>query len=283
MKTQSLDTSPQIERLQIERIRTLSYAQRFASIRASSEMLVYANLQEYMTGESHQNAIQARADFVVRQYHADLADSFSRYLRDNPTWTPGPFDIQSALLTMIKAVADEGYTYVISGQLACALYGFPRAVLTIEAFTDMPMQTEKGVYHPKIALALPIMTTCSNQQASKPHDTQLQAVDPATLVHIDLRSPLLGSYANDALHQAQDIPIIAGHSPVRIISPEDCILLTLAQIADGKEHDDDLWNDVIGVLKVQATHLDIAGLMKRAARLGYTASLCRAMNDAGIS
>jgi len=45
---------------------------------------------------------------------------------------------------------------------------------------------------------------------------------------------------------------------------------------------DDQWNDILGVLKVQATNLDLAYLEKWATNLGIADILMQAYVDAGL-
>jgi hypothetical protein len=46
MRTQSMDTSPEVERVQIELLRKASVAKRFAIMDAWSEFLIEANRQQ---------------------------------------------------------------------------------------------------------------------------------------------------------------------------------------------------------------------------------------------
>lgn len=65
-------------------------------------------------------------------------------------------------------------------------------------------------------------------------------------------------------------------------SPEDTILQKLAWYRRGQELSDRQWRDVIGVLEVQGTSLDVAYLRHWAAPLAVEDLLERAMAEAGL-
>jgi len=66
------------------------------------------------------------------------------------------------------------------------------------------------------------------------------------------------------------------------ITPEGTILNKLEWYRMGGEVSDRQWNDILGVLKVQGTHLDMAYLQRWAANLKVTDLLERALVDAGL-
>jgi len=67
-----------------------------------------------------------------------------------------------------------------------------------------------------------------------------------------------------------------------IASPEGTILNKLEWYRMGGEVSDRQWNDILGVLKVQGTNLDMAYLQRWAADLSVTDLLERALVDAGL-
>ena len=67
-----------------------------------------------------------------------------------------------------------------------------------------------------------------------------------------------------------------------VASPEGTILNKLEWYRMGGEVSDRQWNDILGVLKVQGTDLDMQYLQKWAANLDVTDLLERALVDAGL-
>jgi hypothetical protein len=74
MRTQSEDTSPEIERVQIELIRKASPAKRFAIMQAWSQLLIEANKQHIRKDHPDANEEEISLIFVARHYGQVLAD-----------------------------------------------------------------------------------------------------------------------------------------------------------------------------------------------------------------
>ncbi len=74
-----------------------------------------------------------------------------------------------------------------------------------------------------------------------------------------------------------------GRTAFYVASPEDTVLAKLQWYRDGGGVSDRQWNDVLGVLKVQAPTLDRAYLAEWARELGLSDLLRRALDDAGLS
>jgi hypothetical protein len=66
-------------------------------------------------------------------------------------------------------------------------------------------------------------------------------------------------------------------------SPEDIILMRLLWYHQSGNHADDQWNDLLGILKVQAPTLNLAYLSQQAETLKLSDLLVLALIDAGIS
>ena len=74
MWTQSEDTSPEMERIQIELIRKASPAKRFAIMQAWSELLIEANKQRIHKDHPDASEDEISLIFVTQHYGQELAD-----------------------------------------------------------------------------------------------------------------------------------------------------------------------------------------------------------------
>ncbi|MGZ3626419.1 MAG: hypothetical protein ACXVDN_01960 [Ktedonobacteraceae bacterium] len=74
MRTQSEDTSPVMERVQIELIRKASPAKRFAMMQAWSELLIEANEQRIHKDHPDASEDEISLIFVAQHYGQELAD-----------------------------------------------------------------------------------------------------------------------------------------------------------------------------------------------------------------
>jgi hypothetical protein len=65
MRTQSIDTTPEVERLQVVRIRSFSPARKFASVRSWTHTLTSANLHAARSGTTEPNERDIAVRFVI--------------------------------------------------------------------------------------------------------------------------------------------------------------------------------------------------------------------------
>ena len=74
MRTQSMDTSPEAERVQIELIRKASPAKRFTIMEAWSQFLIEANKQGIRKNRPDLSEEKVGLTFVANNYGQALAD-----------------------------------------------------------------------------------------------------------------------------------------------------------------------------------------------------------------
>jgi hypothetical protein len=80
MRTQSEDTSPEMERIQIELIRKASPAKRFAIMQAWSELLIEANKQHIHKNHPDASEDEISLIFVAQHYGQELADRLRAHM-----------------------------------------------------------------------------------------------------------------------------------------------------------------------------------------------------------
>jgi hypothetical protein len=85
MRTQSMDTSPEAERVQIELIRKVSVTKRFAIMEAWSKFLIEANKNSIRRNHPDLSEEEIGLIFVANNYGQALADQ----LRTNLTRRKG--------------------------------------------------------------------------------------------------------------------------------------------------------------------------------------------------
>ncbi len=82
--------------------------------------------------------------------------------------------------------------------------------------------------------------------------------------------------------RVRQISLIEGYRPIWIASPEDVVLMGLEWYRECGATADDQWNDILGVVKVQAPTLDLTYLRHVAPTLNVSGLLEQALIDAGI-
>jgi hypothetical protein len=103
-----------------------------------------------------------------------------------------------------------------------------------------------------------------------------------TILKVDIFIPKSRLFDQEELRKVRQEVLSEGTRPFNIASPEGTILNKLECYRMGGEVSDRQWNDILGVLKVQGTNLDMAYLQRWAADLSVTDLLERALVDAGL-
>lgn len=279
MRTQSIDTAPEVERLQIARIRSFSPARKFASIRSWTHTLTSANVHAMRHGTPEPNERDIAVRFVTREYGRALATALQAAVEQRPGWTIEAHDLQAALIPVVEAFARLGIRYYLSGSIACSVYGLPRGAQDIDFVAEIQLE---HVYplseHLQAAYTI-------NEQALREAIAQRSAfslLHLSSLVKVDVMLPRGTPFDSLVAQRAQQLSLLEGYQPVWIASPEDVALIRLAWYRDGGATADDQWNDILGVLKVQALTLDLRYLRRVAHTLNVSGFLEQALIDAGI-
>lgn len=278
MRTQSLDTSPEFERRYIAHIRTFSAAKKFRSARSWTQSICSANLSATHgspdKGQQRDGAIQ----FVTREYGGELATLFRHEIEQRTDWTLQTPDLQEALLLLLDGFEQVGLRSLLIGSVACSVYGLPRATHDVDVLTDLHQEqlsllfehiTPSYLFDPEaVSLAVQQRTSFSLLHVSR-------------LIKTDVFLPST-SFEAALLEHGQAISLIEGRAPSWIASAEDLALMLLQWYHQREKQADDQWNDLLGLLKVQAPTLDLPYLCQQAKMLHIEDLCTQALIDAGI-
>jgi len=226
MRTQSRDTSEIIERVMIHGHRQFSSIQRFQHVRSLTGSISAMRSTDHFS----------RADALRQRYGMN-------WTGDQSVAEAPPFDIQSTLFTVMHLADDLRATIVLTGSVACCLYGFPRMVHDIDVV--MTASTAASISQQLMTSWLPL--SCSS--------TQWSLVDPSTLVKVDLMTTH-GRIPTDLLIDRRRSLQITDDEAITVLSAEDVVLTRLAWYHDQGTFPDDQWNDLMGVVKVHTPFLD---------------------------
>ena len=279
MRTQSIDTTPEVERLQVARIRSFSPARKFASVRSWTHTLTSANLHAMRSGTPKPNERDIAVRFVTREYGIALAADFQAVVEQRPAWTIQEPDLLAAMIPVIEAFECLGIQYYLSGSIACSVYGLPRGAQDIDVVADIQTKHVSSlIAHLQAAYTM-------NAQALRDAIAQRSAfslLHLSSLVKVDVMLSRGTPFDSLVSQRAQQLSLIEGYQPIWMASPEDVVLMRLEWYRDCGENADDQWNDILGVVKVQAPTLDLAYLRHVAHTLNDSGLLEQALIDAGI-
>lgn len=278
MRTQSPDTSPEFERVQIARIRGFSLAKKFKSVRSWTQSITSANLYATHGSTCDLQEYDRAAQFVMREYGSRLATLFRNKIGQRTNWTLQAPDLQEALLPVIDVYEQLGVCYLLTGSVACSVYGLPRAAQDVDMLADLNSEQLPLLFEHLAECYLFDQDVISLAVQQR---TSFSLLHVSRLVKIDILLPSTIIEAS-MLQQRQMVPLIEGREPLWMATPEDVILMYLIWYHQSENHPDDQWNDLLGILKVQAPTLNLTYLSLQAETLKISDLFALALIDAGI-
>ena len=179
------------------------------------------------------------------------------------------------LRSFIDIVEQLGISYAIGGAMASSIYGEVRftqdADLTVEPFDEVAdklfEKLEGGYYVSREAM----------QRALKERSS-FNVIHLQSAFKIDVFVRKASGFEEQLLTRRRQLKLLDSLEKLfSVISPEDIILLKLQWYRDGGCVSERQWNDVLGVLRIQAEALDFEHLKKWADTLMIDELLQRAI------
>ncbi|MBA2392179.1 MAG: hypothetical protein H0V70_05480 [Ktedonobacteraceae bacterium] len=279
MKTQSIDTSPDAERVLIDRIRAAPFSRRFSFVQSWSHSMIEAgriNVQQLYPQATEQEVLLLYAE---RHYGKDMVDELSVLLQEREVYPTGTPDFLATLTPLFEVLNDLRVPYALCGSLASSLYGMQRATLHLDVVAALELRHS-------LSLREQLVSKYFFQQNEA--QTALQQGTSFTLIHLMsllkvVVSPLKARAVDkEMLGRARPLVLIEGSRPVKVLSPEDIAVLLLVQFKSSYERADDVWYDLLGLLKVQGPTIHLATLERLATLLDVVPLLERSLVDAGL-
>lgn len=191
-------------------------------------------------------------------------------------------DIIDALKPVVDALARIGVAYHIGGSVASSVYGIPRTTLDVDLVADLGFEHIKpfvNLLREAYYIDESMLEDAVQRRAS------FNLIHYATMIKIDLFIPKGQPLDQIEFQRVQKETLVQPTTAeetyyFNVASPEDVILRKLDWYKIGGGVSERQWNDVLGVLKVQALALDYAYLNEWAVRLGLKELLDQAISDA---
>ena len=281
MRTQSPDTSLAAEHYLIERIRQAPASKHFHLVQSLS--------QRILSGHEPGRDVRAEAiHSITCGYGQRIGQRVQRVLAGHPGWQEQSVDLSATLWPVMHALKAVGISSYIGGSIASSLHGMQQSASDIDL-----MLIGQHDY------ALPLTTalaTLSDFYLVEPSEiaqalargNTVSILHLGTLMKLDLIFPHTASF--DEVMQARIVllPIDERYAPFPVASALEMAVWKLvrcardlAQRSDGLINDAE-WNDLLGILKVQGTQLDLAQFALWARALGAGHLLSPALDDAGL-
>jgi hypothetical protein len=285
MRTQSVDTHPEAERIMIELIRNSPMGKRFRLVQSLTQSGFWATIhtwQERHRGASEQ---QAAVHVLSCSYGPGLVKLVQAALERREDWHLQPVDLLAVMLPARRALEDLHLPYYLGGSIASSLYGMQQLAQDIDLVVDLDEQ------------ALPLLFSVLRHHYLFNESEAREAARTCglfPLIHLD---SLMKVDVVLSKHEAFDTfmrQLIAcstldeRYPPIHLASATEMILFKVQRYrrdarsrTDGMQ-DDAEWNDIMGMLKVQGPDLDLALLAEWADKLDVRETWHQALADAGL-
>jgi hypothetical protein len=279
MRTQSADTHPDAERVQIELLRQAAIARRVGLVRSLSQTTMWLAWRAIQRAHPGASDAQVACTFASLHYGQTVGDRLWSALPPRTTMIPP--DMLAALTPVVEALEQLGVAYYIGGSVASSAYGIPRSTLDVDLVADLRPEHVRPLVDD---LQAAYYVDEGSVRDALQRRASFNVIHLQTMIKVDVCIPQGRAFdraeaqrvRQETLDDAPDARTFA------LTAPEDVILRKLEGYRAGGEVSERQWHDLLGVLKVQARALDLAYLRRWATTLSVADLLDRALDDAGL-
>ena len=285
MRTQSIDTHPEIERIQIEMIRTSPLAKRFSSVASLTRTLLWANVHAWQKRQ-HQTSKRELVEHVLTgDCHPLLIQRVMDAVEMQQDWHLQGLDLGVLLSSALHRLQLLGIPSYLAGSIASSVHGMQQLAQDCDLVVYLDEET------------VPSFVSLFQQDYvfdETALHTAVQQQTPCTLIHLDslmkldLLLPHSTAFDHAMLSLITASPLDERYPPFPMASAEEMIVFKLQRYYSDEQsrtdgmNDDAEWNDILGMLKVQGTRLDFAMLEHWVTALHLSDPWQRALIDAGL-
>lgn len=190
-------------------------------------------------------------------------------------------DIIEAVHPIIKVFEELSILYYIGGSIASSLYGIARATMDVDLVANIRAE---HIAHLKSSLENNYYIDEEMISEAIRKSFSFNLIHLETMIKIDVFIFRDEPYQNEVLQRKKMDTIQEGDASAEFYfsSAEDIILNKLQWYETGGRVSERQWLDIIGVLKIQGSLLDMNYLKQWAKRLHLAELLEKAFQDSGI-
>ncbi len=189
-------------------------------------------------------------------------------------------EILAAITPVVEAFEGLGVAYHIGGSVASSAYGIIRATFDADLVADLRLEHVRPLVN---QLGAEYYIDADAVRDAIRRRSSFNAIHLDTMLKVDVFIPKTRAFDQEELRRTRQEVLAKGTRPFYMASPEGTILNKLEWYRMGGEVSERQWNDILGVLKVKGTALDIVYLQRWAKALQVTDLLERALLEAGMS
>jgi hypothetical protein len=180
-----------------------------------------------------------------------------------------------ALLERIVVILDDlGIPYVLGGSMASSVMGEPRSTMDVDVAVELDAagceallaRVRSDFYVPEDA-AREAIAACGS----------FNLIDESSAMKVDVFVLGTGLLDVQQMKRRRQLSVAGVAMPLWVTAVEDQVLRKLAWFRDGGETSDRQWRDVLGLLRINQSALDLEYLTSTAGQVGLSDLLARAI------
>ena len=191
-----------------------------------------------------------------------------------------PEEALQVVLEIARLLDNLGVPYLVGGSLASSLHGIPRATQDADLLANLRIEHVQP-FAAAVSPSFYVDAERVRHAVQRRSSFNLVHLKTAIKVDIFVLKPDPMSLQEMARRQILPVPGEPG-TVLQVATAEDTILQKLLWYQIGNRLSEGQWRDVLGVLKVQRTRLDLDYLKEWAPRIGVDDLLRQAFEDSGI-
>ena len=132
MRTQSIDTQPEAERVMIGLIRGAPMSRRFRLVQSLTQSALWSSFHAWRECHREDSEQEAAGQVVSTCYGADLVRCVQEALVGRESWHVQPIDLLIAMLPAVRAFDRLGISSYLAGSIASSLHGMQQLAKDID-------------------------------------------------------------------------------------------------------------------------------------------------------
>ena len=284
MRTQSVDTHPEAERIMIELIRRAPLSKRFRLVQSLTQSTMWSSIHTWQESHCEASEQEAAVHVFSSSYETNLARRVQEALEMRAPWQIRPIDLIAVMLPALHAFDHLCVPYYLAGSIASSLHGMQQLAQDIDLVVDLPEHTIARLP----ALLKPYYVLKDTIQEAERAHMSFSLIHLDSLMKVDVVLPKQDAFDTSMRQLVAHHTLDERYPPFLLASACEMILFKLQRYqqdersrTDGMQ-DDAEWNDILGMLKVQGPDLDLPLLEEWAGTLGMTDTWRRALVDTGL-
>lgn len=276
----STDVTPKAHNHVLTRLRSRSLADRLHTTMQLSERMITLSLAGMCGRDPSLSRAAARVALVGYCYGQEAAHRLRTHL-EHGTMTNIDAEWHEVVGAVVGVLEDIGVAHYLTGSVASSTHGLPRGTNDVDIVAEITVAQ------------VPILVSRLSPLGHLDPDEMRAAIRQRGMfnmlpnagpLRIDFILPPQRLFQTAIFDRMRYVYLGDGPRPYLLPSVEDMILVKIEWYhTGGQQATSEQWKDILGMIQLQAATLDQSYLTRWATILGLSATLRRALSEAGIA